>query len=103
MSRKIVIYDSTTFKRFVSKKRTYILILTLFFFLYYISLPVLTTFFPNIMNHTIIGGLPFAWFYALSQFFAIWLICFLYYRKAKSFDETVEQLKNESVNRGNYL
>lgn len=100
MSDQNHIYDSVIFKHFVSKKKTIILFLTLFFLCYYLSLPLLTTFFPHVMNVIVIGGIPLSWFFALSQFLVTGVICIVYYKKAKAFDRTVETIKNEVFVRG---
>lgn len=100
MSGQIEVYDSAKFKTLVSRKRKVILFLTLFFFCYYISLPLLATFFPNVMNQNVIGGIPFSWFFALSQFLLTAVICIIYFIKAKSFDRSVEEINNEYLIKG---
>lgn len=101
MANKDRIYQSSTFKIYMSKKRIFVFLLTLFFFLYYFSLPILTSYFPLLMRYEVIRSISFAWLFALSQFLMTWLICFLYVRKAKSFDIMVDKIKEEYVNRGN--
>jgi uncharacterized membrane protein (DUF485 family) len=94
------IYHSTTFQKLLSKKRIFVSSLTLFFFAYYLLLPILTSYFPTLMTYKVYGNFSFAWVFAFSQFIMTGAICLLYYIKAKSFDRMVEEVKTEYVARG---
>lgn len=95
------IYHSSTFQQLLSKKKIVIFGLTLFFFSYYLLLPILTSYFPTLMAYQVYGNITFAWFFAFSQFMMTGTICWIYYRKAKSFDIAVEEIRSEYVDRGN--
>jgi uncharacterized membrane protein (DUF485 family) len=100
MSENHQIYHSSTFQRFLSRKKVFIFGLTLFFFSYYLLLPVLTSYFPTLMTYKVYGDLTFAWIFAFSQFIMTGTISCIYYKKAKSYDITVEQIRREHLNRG---
>jgi uncharacterized membrane protein (DUF485 family) len=95
------IYHSFTFKRLLNRKKVFIIILTLFFFSYFLLLPILTSYFPALMTYKVYGDLTFAWIFAFSQFIMTGAISYIYYKKARSFDATVEQIKKEHIHRGN--
>jgi uncharacterized membrane protein (DUF485 family) len=94
------IYHSSTFKKLVIRKKVVIITLTLFFFSYFLLLPILTSYVPALMTYKIYGHVTFAWIFAFSQFIMTGTISYIYYIKARSFDDTVEQIKNKHVQRG---
>jgi uncharacterized membrane protein (DUF485 family) len=100
MSDNHQIYHSSTFKKLVNRKKVFIITLTLFFFPFFLLLPILTSYFPALMTYKIYGDITFAWIFAFSQFIMTGTISYIYYIKAKSFDVTVEQIKNEHIQRG---
>jgi uncharacterized membrane protein (DUF485 family) len=99
MSEHHQIYHSSTFKKLVNRKKVIIITLTLFFFSYFLLLPILTSYFPALMTYKVYGELTFAWIFAFSQFIMTGAISYIYYKKARSFDATVEQIKNEHIHR----
>ena len=65
---------------------------TIFFFLYYISLPILVGFYPDLMKTPVWGKVNLAYLFALSQFLMTWILCAAYVRVAKRWD-----LMNEAL------
>jgi len=59
---------------------------TLFFFCYYMALPILVGFFPAMMKAPILGKVNAAYLFALSQFIMTWVLCAMYVRAAKRWD-----------------
>lgn len=59
---------------------------TIFFFFYYMSLPVLVGFFPDLMKTPVLGKVNVAYLFALSQFAMTWALCGLYVRAARRWD-----------------
>lgn len=100
MANQNQFYHSRNFKKILEQKKRLILPLTLFFFLYFLLLPILTSFFPELANLHIYGPITFAWLFAFSQFIMSWFICYVYYKKAKSIDLSVEKLEEEVLNKG---
>ncbi|MEY4484355.1 MAG: hypothetical protein RL693_1807 [Verrucomicrobiota bacterium] len=67
-------------------KLSFIVPASIFFFIYYMTLPVMVGFFPDLMKTQIIGKINIAYVFALSQFLMTWVICGLYVRVAKRWD-----------------
>lgn len=86
---------SEDFRKLLEEKRRFIVPMTIFFFLFYFSLPVATSYF-TFLNKPAIGAISWAWLFALTQFVMTWVLCGLYSRKAAQFDKYVSALKIES-------
>jgi uncharacterized membrane protein (DUF485 family) len=67
-------------------KMRFILPMTIFFLVYYMTLPVLVGFFPEVMKQTVLGKVNWAYLFALSQFIMTWVLCALYVRAARRWD-----------------
>ena len=75
------------FRTMVRAKLRFIIPATLFFIVYYFSLPVLVGYAPGLMSKKILGVVNIAYVFALSQFFMAWIIAALYIRAAAKFDK----------------
>jgi len=80
------------FQQLLSKKKKFILTSTLTIFILFMALPVLTSY-STILNHSIVGPITWAWFWAFMLFVMTWLFCVLYTKKANSFDHLSETIK----------
>ncbi len=78
--------DSAEFRGLVRAKRRFIVPATLFFIVYYFSLPILVGYFPDVMSRRVLGSLSWAYVFALSQFAMAWIVLALYMRRARDFD-----------------
>ena len=67
-------------------KRRFILPATIFFFVYYMTLPILVGFCPALMKTPVLGKVNIAYLFALSQFLMTWVLCALYVRAARRWD-----------------
>lgn len=74
------------FQELVRRKRSFIIPATIFFLVYYFSLPILVGYFPDLMDTKVIGNINLAYLFALSQFVMTWVIMGLYVRRARVFD-----------------
>ena len=74
------------FGALLKAKIAFIVPATLFFVVYYFSLPVLVGWFPELMEKRL-GPVNVAYVFALSQFFMAWAVAFVYVRKAAKFDD----------------
>ncbi|MGE6630473.1 DUF485 domain-containing protein [Bacillus sp. NPDC077027] len=96
MSEKHVHYRkvaaSEDFRKLLEEKRRFIVPMTIFFFLFYFSLPVATSYF-TFLNTPAIGPISWAWLFAITQFIMTWTLCGLYAKKAARFDRYVSALK----------
>ncbi|WP_232695424.1 DUF485 domain-containing protein [Brevibacillus daliensis] len=89
------IVQSEKFKRLMKQKNSFVLPLTIFFFIFYFLLPIMTSYFPTI-NQPAIGAITWAWLLGFAQFIMTWSLCMLYSNKAKKFDVIVEEIKQEA-------
>ena len=73
-------------------KRRFIVPATIFFLVYYMSLPVLVGYFPAAMKTPVWGKVNWAYLIALSQFIMTWTMCALYVREARRWDKMEHDL-----------
>jgi uncharacterized membrane protein (DUF485 family) len=85
------IVQSSYFKQLMEKKKRFIVPMTLFFFVFYFSLPILTAY-TDVLNQPAIGDISWAWFFAFTQFIMTWSLCMIYTKKAKSFDNLADKV-----------
>ncbi|WP_046174894.1 DUF485 domain-containing protein [Domibacillus indicus] len=85
------IADSPEFKSLVKRKNKFLLPVTVFFLLFYFSLPVLTSF-STVLNKPAIGDITWVWILALAQFVMTWTLCMIYVKKANGFDSEADEV-----------
>jgi uncharacterized membrane protein (DUF485 family) len=86
------IEQSPGFRELVRAKRRFVLPATIFFVLYYFSLPLLVGYAPTLMSTKVLGPLNLAYLLALSEFVMAWTIAFLYLRAAAKHDAMAHRL-----------
>jgi len=91
------IVQSPSFKKLLSQKRNFILPLSLFFLVYYFTLPIMTSY-SDVLNKMAFGNISWAWIFAFTQFIMTWALCGVYSNKAKKFDQVVVEIIEESKN-----
>ncbi|HEY3519173.1 MAG TPA: DUF485 domain-containing protein [Gammaproteobacteria bacterium] len=74
------------FKSLLKAKARFIVPATIFFIVYYFSLPLLVGYAPALMARKVFGVVNVAYLFALSQFLMAWLIAWAYVRAAARFD-----------------
>jgi len=89
------IIQSESFQELLRRKKAFILPSSIFFFVFYFSLPILTSYF-TVLNTKAVGAISWAWVFAFAQFIMTWGLCILYTRRAKKFDVLVEKIKQEA-------
>src|SRR5436190_23045200 len=82
-----VVAANPEFRALMRAKKRFIVPATIFFVLYYFTLPILVGYAPDFMATPVFGPVNIAYLFALSQFFVAWFIAFLYVRAAARFDE----------------
>ncbi|MEK4760513.1 DUF485 domain-containing protein [Viridibacillus sp. FSL E2-0187] len=87
----VAIADSQDFKKLVKKKNSFIVPVSIFFLLFYFTLPVLTSF-TKVLNVKVIGDITLVWVFALAQFIMTWILCMTYVSKANKFDQEAESI-----------
>jgi len=73
-------------------KRRFLVPASIFFLCYFLALPVLVGFCPNLMKQKVIGSVNWAYLFALSQFFMTWVMAWLYVRAARRWDRMNAEL-----------
>lgn len=86
---------SPQFAALLRQKRRFIVPATVFFLVYYFSLPVLVGYFPELMKRRVIGAVNIAYIFALSQFVMAWVLAWIYVRAAVRFDAMAEGIRTE--------
>ena len=66
------------FRALLARKKAFILPATIFFLIYYLALPILVGYCPELMKKKVWGEVNIAYVFALSQFFMAWIMAFLY-------------------------
>lgn len=74
------------FQALLAAKRRFIIPATIFFLVYYMALPVLVGYFPELMKKPVWGQINGAYLFALSQFLMTFGMAWLYMRKAREWD-----------------
>lgn len=87
---------SAEFKALLKAKARFIVPATVFFLVYYFSLPLLVGYAPGLMSRKVFGVVNVAYLFALSQFFMAWLLAWAYMRAAARFD----RMASDVVERG---
>ncbi len=67
-------------------KQRFIIPATIFFLVFYMALPVLVGYFPEMMKKPVLGKVNSAYLFALAQFFMTWIVCALYVKAASRWD-----------------
>ncbi len=75
------------FKALLKAKAKFIVPVTVFFIVYYFSLPLLVGYAPQLMARKVFGVVNVAYLFALSQFFMAWIVAWAYVRAAERFDK----------------
>ena len=84
------IAQSPRFQALLARKKQFLIPLSAFFFVFYFAPPMMTSYFPSVVNIRAIGAITWAWLFAFAQFVMIWTLCALYVKKAASFDADAE-------------
>lgn len=77
---------SPEFRGLIRARRRFVIPATIFFVAYYLALPVLLGFAPELMRRPVLGPLSLAYCFALSQFAMAWILLLLYLWRARGFD-----------------
>ncbi|MDP1418596.1 DUF485 domain-containing protein [Peribacillus simplex] len=89
------IVQSQSFQELLRKKRNFIVPLSIFFMVFYFTLPILTSY-SKVLNSYAFGAISWAWVFAFAQFVMTWTLCILYSKKAAKFDQLVEKIVKEA-------
>ena len=93
------IVQSSSFQRLLREKRNFIVPWTLFFMIFYFTLPILTAY-STVLNTLVWGPISLAWFFAAAQFIMTWSLCIIYSRRAAKFDKDIDEIKESIASEG---
>lgn len=88
---------SPDYRRMVAAKTRFVVPATLFFLVYYFTLPVLVGYWPELMKREVIGVVNVAYLFAFSQFLMTWILAYLYMRVARKFDAMSKQVLADTM------
>jgi uncharacterized membrane protein (DUF485 family) len=74
------------FRALLARKKAFIVPALVFFMLFYLALPILVGYWPDLMKRKVWGEVNIAYVFALSQFFMSWIMAWLYVRVAAKWD-----------------
>ena len=80
------------FRHLLARKARFIIPATIFFLIYYLALPVLVGYYPELMKKKVWGEVNMAYVFALSQFFMAWIMAFIYVRVAAQWDKSAAEV-----------
>jgi uncharacterized membrane protein (DUF485 family) len=83
---------SPQFKLLLRRKKMFIIPAFVFFFVYYLALPVSIGYAPGIMTTQVFGAVNLAYLFALSQFVVGWGIAWAYLRVSAKFDKLIKEM-----------
>jgi len=79
------IIQTNEFKELLQKKRSFIILTTIFFLIFYFSLPLLAAY-SKVLHTEVVGPIPGAWLFAALQFLIVWICGFIYVKKSEQYD-----------------
>jgi uncharacterized membrane protein (DUF485 family) len=88
--------DDPEFRALTSERRRFVVPATIFFIVYYLTLPVSIALAPQFMSRQL-GPLSIAYWFALSQFAMTWLLMAAYMIRARKFDLDAAKLRHREM------
>jgi uncharacterized membrane protein (DUF485 family) len=92
------IANSQEFKHLLARKKAFIVPAFIFFFVYYLLLPVSVGYAPELMSRPVIGAATLAYLFALSQFLVGGVLAWLYLRASAKFDALTKDILAQDKN-----
>ena len=77
---------SAEFRALLRAKARFIIPATIFFVVYYFTLPILVGYYPKLTETKVWGDANFAYVFAFSQFIMAWILAAIYVRVAAGWD-----------------
>lgn len=87
------IAESSQFKQMIAKKKAFLVPATIFYLVYYFTLPILAGYYKPLMAAKVTQSINFGYVFAVSQFLMAWGLAYLYMKKANQFDETAAEMR----------
>ncbi|XJZ27221.1 DUF485 domain-containing protein [Bacillota bacterium Lsc_1132] len=93
------IVQSSSFQQLLQEKRNFIVPWSIFFLVFYFTLPILTAY-TSILKSNAFGSISWGWVFAFAQFIMTWALCMIYTKRAAKFDQSVEEIKQAAKLKG---
>ncbi|GHI01198.1 DUF485 domain-containing protein [Neobacillus kokaensis] len=77
------------FKELVQKKKSFILPTTIFFLIFYFTLPLLAAY-TKLLHSEVVGPITGVWIFAALQFLLVWVCGLIYVKKSEKYDNFAE-------------
>ncbi|MFD2131935.1 DUF485 domain-containing protein [Pseudogracilibacillus auburnensis] len=90
---------SSKFKQLIHERKVFIIPLTIFFLVFYFTLPILTSY-STVLNKSAFGDISWAWIFAVAQFIMTWVLCVVYVKKFAKFDKQADEIIKEQLEGG---
>jgi len=87
--------SSPAFRKLIDGKKRFLIPAVVFFLVYYFLLPSFAGWAKALMAVKVSGAINFGYVFALSQFVMVWVLAWLYVRKANQFDRMADQVARE--------
>ena len=95
----VKVEESQQFKNFMHAKKRFIVPMTIFFLVFYFTLPILTSY-TTFLNASFFGDISWVWVFAISQFMMTWVLSTIYVKRANRFDEMAEEIVKDQLDEG---
>ena len=93
--------ESSEFRELISKRRRFVLPATIFFLAWYFGFVILAGYAPDFMGESIYEGLTVGYLLALSQFVMVWVLGFMYLKRAdRDFDPLARRAAERALQVG---
>src|SRR5699024_7673720 len=98
-SKFVEVAESEAFKSFVKKRKNFVLPYTIFFLVFYFTLPILTSY-TTFLNTPAFGDISWVWIFATGQFVMTFALCTVYVVRAGKFDEEADEIIKTQLKEG---
>ncbi|MEC5425684.1 DUF485 domain-containing protein [Virgibacillus sp. C22-A2] len=89
------IEKSEEFQELKRSKRRFIWPVTIIFFLYYLSFPLMAGYAKPLMSSFVFANFTFGYLFGLSFYIVAWTLAFIYVIKARGYDKKIEVIKEK--------
>lgn len=77
------------------ERKRFLTIISVFTFFFFLALPLSIELFPNFMAKPVVGWISLAWLFGFMQVIVTWLLCWIYWKKAKKLDALLQEAVRE--------
>jgi uncharacterized membrane protein (DUF485 family) len=79
------------FGNLLQKKKSFIIPTTIFFLIFYFTLPILAAY-TKVLHSEVLGPITGAWIFAGLQFLLVWILGFIYVKKSENYDNIAKSI-----------